>query len=38
MIVDKEQLEERGVNTKVLKGERDEEYKNRIETMEKEQD
>lgn len=38
MIVDKEQMEERGVNTKSLKAERDEEYKNRIATMEKEQD
>lgn len=31
-------MEERGVNTKSLKAEREEEYKNRMETMEKEND
>ena len=38
LIVEKDNIEEKGVNTKTLKAERDEEYKTRMETLNKEQD
>jgi len=38
LIVEKDNIEEKGVNTKALKAERDEEYKARIEDLNKEQD
>ena len=37
LIAQKEKIEERGVNTKALKAERDEEFKTRMETLDKEQ-
>ena len=38
LIVEKEQIEEKGVNTKTLKAERDEEYKTRMDALQAEQD
>jgi len=37
LIVEKDKTEERGVNTKTLKGERDEEYKERLAKLDAEQ-
>ena len=38
ILVEKEKIEEKGVNTKALKAEREEEYKARIAALDKEQD
>ena len=38
ILVEKEKIEEKGVNTKTLKAEREEEYKVRIAALDKEQD
>lgn len=38
LIVDKEKIKDKGVNTKTLKAERDEEYASRMETLDKEQE
>ena len=38
ILVEKEKIEEKGVNTKALKAEREEEYKVRIAALDKEQD
>ena len=38
LLVEKDQVEEKGVNTKALKAEREEEYKNRMNALQAEQD
>ena len=38
ILVEKEKIEEKGVNTKTMKAEREEEYKVRIAALDKEQD
>lgn len=38
LVVDKEKIKDKGVNTKTLKAERDEEYAGRMETLDKEQE
>jgi len=38
LVVDKEKIKDKGVNTKALKQERDEEFNSRMESLDKEQE